>query len=50
MEIRTNIITKGKKPFLTFMAFLIWTTLVMGTFLLNSYEHIYSKLIEFGVM
>jgi hypothetical protein len=43
-------IPKEKKSFLTVMAFLIWTAVLMGIFLLNSYEHFHSKLIEFGVM
>ena len=43
-------INKDKRPFLIVMGFLIWTAMVMGTFILNSYEHFHNKLIEFGVL
>ena len=43
-------ITKEKKPFLIVIGFLIWASVVVGVFLLNSYEHFYNKLIEFGVL
>ena len=48
----TNVldITKDKRPFLIVMGFLIWAAVVMGVFILNSYEHFHNKLIEFGVL
>jgi len=41
--------TPKKNSLTIIMAFLIWSALVMGTFLLNSIAHFKEKLTEFGV-